>query len=95
VLDGLLPASLRALKAHLGDEQNPNPDAWKAAGKILELRYGPAPTEPESVVLPSDPDGIERLTWQQMRSLAASLITVTPNGDTVAIEASGTTETTT
>ena len=63
--------------------------------KILELRYGPAPMEPESVVLPSDPDCIEHLSWQQMRSLAASLITVTPNGDAVAIETRGTTETTT
>ena len=62
--------------------------------KILELRYGPAPTEPESVVLPSDPDAIEHLSWQQLRSLAASLITVTPNGDSVTIERRGATETT-
>ena len=90
-LDALIPASLRALGAHLGTETEPNPHAWRCAVKILELRYGPAPTEPESVVLPNNPHAIEQLTWQQMRSSAASLITVTPNADAVVIEANGAT----
>jgi hypothetical protein len=63
-------------------------------GEDPRTSLGPCADESESIALPSNPDGIEHLTWQQMRSLAASLITVTPNGDSVAIEASGTTETT-
>ena len=56
------------------------------AGKAGVPRCDPAPTEPESVVLPNNPDAIGQLTWQQMRSLAASLITGTPTSDAVVID---------
>ena len=80
-LDALIPASLRCLGAHLGDEQNPNPDAWRAALKLLELRFGAAPTEAENVSLPVAADDVERMSWQQLQLLAASLITVTATDD--------------
>src|SRR5215831_10804145 len=51
-LDALVPASLRALAAHLGSEAEPNPAAWRAALRVLELRYGPVPPDREGVVMP-------------------------------------------
>jgi hypothetical protein len=86
-LDRLVPGSLRALAAHLGTESEPNPDAWRAALKVLELRYGPPPPEPENVAIPSDPNDIASLSWQQMQLLAASLITVTADDDVNAMVA--------
>src|SRR5262245_16462145 len=77
-LDALIPASLRALAAHLGTEAEPNPAAWRAALKVIEMRYGPAPTEPESVVIPFAADDIEGMTWKQLRALAASLLATEP-----------------
>ena len=67
---------------------------WRAAVKILELRYSAAPVEPESLALPSNSDDIANLSWRQMRTLAASLITISPNDDAMALEAGDTTETT-
>jgi hypothetical protein len=94
-LDALIPASLRALGAHLGTEQNPNADAWRAALKVLEMRFGPAPAEADDVSLRVAADDATSLSWQQMRSLAASLLTVTPNNDAVEIMVSTSATTTT
>src|SRR5262245_36343341 len=90
-LDALIPASLRALAAHLGSEDERNPQAWRAAIKVIELRYGEAPTEPENVVLPFAADDIEGMTWRHLQALAASILVTEP----AAIAVSGTTVETT
>jgi len=61
------------------------PDAWRAAVKLLELRFGAAPPEREEVGLPSHADEIAATSWQQMQVLAARLVTLKPGEDTVAI----------
>lgn len=73
-LDALVPGSLRALAAHLGDAENPNPAAWRAALKVLELRFGPAAPEPEEVSLPISADDVTGMSWQQLQLLAARLV---------------------
>jgi len=74
------------LAAHLGTEAEPNPQAWRAAIKIIELRYGPVPAEPENVVLPFAADDVAGMTWKQLQALAASLLATDP----AAIAATGT-----
>lgn len=46
--------------AHLGDEENPDPAAWRAAIKVLELRFGPAMPDTEEVTLPINADQVTR-----------------------------------
>jgi hypothetical protein len=65
--------------------------AWRAALRVFERAFGRALEQTEELSAISDPDDIANLSWQQMRSLAASLITVTPSEYAVVIEANGAT----
>jgi hypothetical protein len=82
------------LGAHLGDEQNLNPDASWAALNVLELRFGAAPTEAENLSLPVAADDVESMSWQQPQLIAASLITVTATDEDAAAVTEGSTSTT-
>ena len=73
-LDELVPKALKVLKAHLGEGDEVNPDAWRAALRVFEHQFGRAPEQIEEVVLPADADGIAALSWQQMQILAATLM---------------------
>jgi hypothetical protein len=88
-LEELVPAAVRSLKAHLGDG---DPDAWRAALRVFEHAFGRAPEQVEEIVLPVGPDEISTLSWQEMRILAASLVTA--SASTVAKTTNGTVETT-
>jgi hypothetical protein len=60
------------LRAHLGEGDEVNLHAWRAALRVFEHAYGPAPeqaVEPDG--LPDDPAEIENLSWVRMRVLAA------------------------
>lgn len=92
-LDALIPASLRALAAHLGDEEHPNPGAWRAALKVLELRFGPATPETEEIGLPLTADDVTEMSWQQLQLLAARLLAGNVANDSTAITAGGSTNT--
>jgi len=39
-LEELIPKSLQVLRAHLGDGDTVNPDAWRAALRVFEHAYG-------------------------------------------------------
>ena len=39
-LEALIPKSLQVLRAHLGDGDAVNPDAWRAALRVFEHAYG-------------------------------------------------------
>jgi hypothetical protein len=71
-LDELTPKALKVLRAHLGEDDEVNPHAWRAALRVFEHAYGRAPeqaSEPDG--LPDDPAEIENLSWVRMRVLAA------------------------
>jgi hypothetical protein len=51
-----------------------NPLAWRTAVKILELRYGSAPAEPENETLLTSSADVARLTWREMQVVAARLL---------------------
>jgi hypothetical protein len=82
-----VPASLHALAAHLGDENHPNPGAWRAALKVLELRFGPALPEAEEIDLPLNADDVTGMSWQQLQLLAARLVAGNAANDATAITA--------
>jgi len=48
-LEELIPKSLQVLRAHLGDGDTVNPDAWRAALRVFEHAYGRAPEQVEPV----------------------------------------------
>jgi hypothetical protein len=55
-LEELTPKALRVLRAHLGEGDEVNPHAWRAALRVFEHAYGRAPeqaVEPDG--LPDDP----------------------------------------
>src|SRR5580765_5420005 len=73
-LDELVPKALKVLKAHLGEGDEVNPDAWRAALRVFEHQFGRAPEQVEEVVLPTDADGVAALSWQQLQILAATIM---------------------
>jgi hypothetical protein len=71
-LEELTPKALKVLKAHLGEGDEVNPHAWRAALRVFEHAYGRAPEQPfEADGLPQDPDEIAGLSWVRMKILAA------------------------
>lgn len=74
-LDELVPKALQVLKAHLGEGDDVNPDAWRAALRVFEHQFGRAPEQIDEVVLPAEAEGVAALSWQQLQILAATLMT--------------------
>jgi hypothetical protein len=72
-LDELTPRALQVLKLHLGSEDEPNPGAWRAALRIFEHRFGPAPAS-NDIAMPTSEDEIAMLSWTEMTVLAARLV---------------------
>jgi hypothetical protein len=69
-----MPKALKVLKAHLGEGDEVNPDAWRAALRVFEHQFGRAPEQVEEVVLPTDADGVAALSWQQLQIIAATIM---------------------
>jgi hypothetical protein len=82
-LEELTPRALKVLRAHLGEDDQVNPHAWRAALRIFEHAYGRAPEqllEPDE--LPENPEDVEALSWDRLRSLAARYsVELHGNGD--------------
>jgi hypothetical protein len=73
-LDELVPKALRVLRAHLGEGDAVNPDAWRAALRVFEHQFGRAPEQIEEVVFPADADAVATLGWRQLQVLAATVV---------------------
>jgi hypothetical protein len=71
-LEGLVPPAVASLRAHLADG---DPGSWRAALRVLELAYGPAPVEPTvDVSLPETAADVQALGWHQLQVLAARFV---------------------
>jgi hypothetical protein len=84
-LDELTPRARQVLKQHLGPEDKPNPGAWRAALRILEHRFAPAPTPSDGVVMPTSEAEMALLTWTEMTTLAARIVNELDAGTDTAI----------
>jgi hypothetical protein len=74
-LDKLVPKALEVLDAHLGDGNDVNPDAWRAALRVFEHQFGRAPEQvDEGGVFAEPADEIAGLSWMQLRIMAARLV---------------------
>jgi hypothetical protein len=72
--DKLVPKSLKVLDAHLGEGNDVNPDAWRAALRVFEHAYGRAPEQvDEGGVFAGSADEIAGISWVQLRLMAAQL----------------------
>ena len=74
-LEELVPKRLRALAAHLGEDGNP--DAWRAALRLLEFAWG-SPREQVALELenavPQSVEELKALPWQEKQRLLAELL---------------------
>ena len=61
-----MPQALRVLRAHLGEGNNANPDAWRAALKVFEHAFGSPPGEIEEVRMPRSVDEVDQLSWDEL-----------------------------
>lgn len=68
-----MPRSLKVLKAHLGDGDRINPDAWRAALRVFEHAYGKPREEPEEL-LPLDDLDLTTLTNDELHALRRRLL---------------------
>jgi hypothetical protein len=57
------------LRAHLGEGDEVNPNAWRAALRVFEHAYGRAPDQVEVEELPQTTDDISRLSTAQLAAL--------------------------
>jgi len=74
-LEELTPKALKVLRAHMGEGDEINPGAWRAALRIFEHQFGRAPEQPLDIVtLPNTAAEIRSLSWAQMQILAAQLL---------------------
>jgi hypothetical protein len=75
-LDRLTPKALKVLEAHLGEGNDVNPDAWRAALRVFEHAYGRAPdkVEVEDDWIPQTPDEVSRLSTKQLAALLGRTI---------------------
>jgi hypothetical protein len=74
-LDKLVPKALKVLEAHLGEENDVNPDAWRAALRVFEHAYGRAPEQvDDSVGFAESADEIAGMSWVELRLMAARLV---------------------
>lgn len=70
-LDELTPKALMVLKAHLGEGDEINPNAWPAALRVFEHAFGRAPEQAaEELALPEVAAQAAALDWRQLRMLA-------------------------
>jgi hypothetical protein len=89
-LEELTPRALKVLTAHLGDGDNVNPDAWRAALRVFDHAYGRAPEQPiDDVGLPDDPDDVSSLSWEQLKILAVTHADELERNDSLASSANG------
>jgi hypothetical protein len=71
-LEELLPKALNVLREHLGEGDQPNPNAWRAAVRLFEYAVGsPTDQQPEPV-----PDELpfEELTAEQRAQLRREIL---------------------
>jgi hypothetical protein len=63
------------LRAHLGEGDEVNPGAWRAALRVFEHAYGRAPEAvDEPMSFPDSEEALAALSWEQMKVLAVSLV---------------------
>jgi hypothetical protein len=74
-LDELVPKALKVLKAHLGEGDEVNPDAWRAALRVFDHQFGRAPEQVEEVVLPADADSRAPQHFLRARTRAQARMT--------------------
>jgi hypothetical protein len=70
-LDELVPKALKVLAAHLGDGEQVNSNAWRAALRVFEYAFSATAEEP-----PPEPDDIRdvfELSREERRELARQL----------------------
>jgi hypothetical protein len=73
-LEELVPKAVLVLRAHLGEGDEVNPAAWRAALRVFEHAYGRAPEAvDEPVPFPDSPEALAALSWEQMKLLAIGL----------------------
>lgn len=73
-LEALVPKAVQVLQAHLGEGDDVNPGAWRAALRVFEHAFGRAPEAvDEPVPFPDSPEALEALSWEQMKVLAATV----------------------
>jgi hypothetical protein len=78
-LEELVPKSLQVLRAHLGEGDAVNPDAWRAALRVFEHAFGRAPEQAEPVIeLPATVEAVRAMGWREMEVLAGRLIQDVP-----------------
>jgi hypothetical protein len=69
-LEELVPKAVKVLRAHLGEADEVNPQAWRAALRVFEHAYGRAPDQVEAEEeLPQTPDEISRMSTAQLAAL--------------------------
>jgi hypothetical protein len=75
-LEELVPKALKVLRAHLGEGDEVNPAAWRAALRVFEHAYGRVPerVEPEDDWIPQTPDDVSRLSTKQLAALLGRTI---------------------
>jgi hypothetical protein len=72
-LEELVPKAVLVLRAHLGEGDEVNPGAWRAALRLFEHAFGRAPEAVEEPIrLPDSEEAILALSWREMTSLAAT-----------------------
>ena len=72
-LDELLPRSMQVLRAHLGDGEDINPQAWRAALRVFEHAFGKPPDEIDEPQQPQTPGDVELMTLDEIHALRARL----------------------
>lgn len=79
-LEALVPPAVASLRAHLADG---DPSSWRAALRVIELAYGPAPAPtPDDVAVPDAIADVRALGWQELQVVAARLLGELPAGQT-------------
>jgi hypothetical protein len=72
-LEALVPKAVQVLRAHLGEGDEVNPAAWRAALRVFEHAYGRAPEAvDEPLAFPDTEEAIQALSWEQMKLLAVT-----------------------
>src|SRR5262245_25104181 len=67
-LEQLVPKAVLVLRTHLGQGDEVNPAAWRAALRVFEHAYGRAPESAgEATTFPDSEEGVLALTWEQMK----------------------------
>jgi hypothetical protein len=72
-LEALVPKAVQVLRAHLGQGDEVNPAAWRAALRVFEHAYGRAPEAvDEPMAFPDSDEALATLSWEHMKAIAAT-----------------------